>query len=232
MTGLLEISNLTAGYGKAKVLRDVSITVAPGESVAMIGRNGAGKSTLLLSLFGLAQVHSGRVTVAGQPVELSRRTRLAAHGLALTPQGRRIITQLSVRENLVLGTAAGRAGHWDLDAVYRLFPVLADRAKRPGSALSGGQQQMLAIGRALMANPDLLFLDEPSEGLAPVIIDGLADVFRAIQSAGTAIFIVEQHLNLVRKVADRILVLSKGELIAEAPVGELDTPQFQQAISL
>jgi branched-chain amino acid transport system ATP-binding protein len=232
MTGLLEISNLTAGYGKARVLRDVSLTVAPGESVALIGRNGAGKSTLLLSLFGLAQVHSGRVTVAGRPVETSRRTRLAAHGLALTPQGRRIITQLTVEENLILGTAAGRSGHWDLDAVYRLFPVLAERARRPGSALSGGQQQMLAIGRALMANPDLLFLDEPSEGLAPVIIDGLVDVFRAIQSAGTAIFIVEQHLNLVRKVADRVLVLSKGELIAEAPIDRLDTPEFQQSISL
>ncbi|HEX3956337.1 MAG TPA: ABC transporter ATP-binding protein [Trebonia sp.] len=232
MTSLLEISNLTAGYGKAKVLRDVSLTVARGESVAMIGRNGAGKSTLLLSLFGLAQVHAGRVTVAGQLMETSRRTRLAAHGLALTPQGRRIITQLTVEENLVLGTAAGRIGHWNLDAVYQLFPVLADRAKKPGSALSGGQQQMLAIGRALMANPELLFLDEPSEGLAPVIIDGLVDVFRAIQSAGTGIFIVEQHLNLVRKVADRVLVLSKGELTAEAPISELDSPEFQQAIAL
>jgi branched-chain amino acid transport system ATP-binding protein len=232
MTALLEISDLTAGYGKARVLRDISLTVAPGESVALTGRNGAGKSTLLLSLFGLAQVHSGRVTLSGRPVDTSRRTRLAAHGLALTPQGRRIITPLTVEENLILGTAAGRSGHWNLRAVYELFPVLAERASRPGSALSGGQQQMLAIGRALMANPDLLFLDEPSEGLAPVIIDGLADVFRAIQSAGTAIFIVEQHLNLVRKVADRVLVLSKGELIAQAPVTELGTPEFQQAISL
>lgn len=232
MTAILEISDLTAGYGKSRVLRDVSLSVAPGESVAMIGRNGAGKSTLLLSLFGLAQVHSGRVTVDGRPLEARGRPRLAARGLALTPQGRRIITQLTVQENLVLGTAAKRPGPWNLDAVYNLFPVLAERARRPGSALSGGQQQMLAIGRALMANPDLLFLDEPSEGLAPVIIDGLVEVFRAIQSAGTAIFIVEQHLNLVRKVADRVLVLSKGELVADVPADRLDTPEFRQAISL
>lgn len=232
MTAILEISDLTAGYGKSRVLRDVSLSVAQGESVAMIGRNGAGKSTLLLSLFGLAQVHAGRVTVAGRPLETRGRPRLAARGLALTPQGRRIITQLTVQENLVLGTAAKRPGPWNLDAVYNLFPVLGERARRPGSALSGGQQQMLAIGRALMANPDLLFLDEPSEGLAPVIIDGLVDVFRAIQSAGTSIFIVEQHLNLVRKLADRVLVLSKGELVADVPADRLDTPEFRQAISL
>jgi branched-chain amino acid transport system ATP-binding protein len=232
MNAILEISDLTAGYGKSRVLRDVSLTVARGESVAMIGRNGAGKSTLLLSLFGLARVHAGRITVAGSPMETRGRPRLAARGLALTPQGRRIITQLTVQENLVLGTAASRPGPWNLEAVYDLFPVLAERARKPGSALSGGQQQMLAIGRALMANPDLLFLDEPSEGLAPVIIDSLVDVFRTIQSAGTAIFIVEQHLNLVRKVADRVLVLSKGALVADVPAGQLDTPEFRQAISL
>lgn len=232
MSTILEISGLTAGYGKSRVLRDVSLTVAKGESVAMVGRNGAGKSTLLLALFGLAQVHAGRVAVDGHPLETRGRPRLAARGLALTPQGRRIITQLTVQENLILGTAANRPGPWNLDAVYKLFPVLAERAKRPGSALSGGQQQMLAIGRSLMANPDLLFLDEPSEGLAPVIIDSLVDVFRTIQSAGTAIFIVEQHLNLVRKVADRVLVLSKGELVADVPTDQLDTPEFRQTISL
>jgi len=232
MTVLLEISNLTAGYGKAKVLRDVSLAIDAGESVAMIGRNGAGKSTLLLSLFGLAQLHSGQVTVAGQRLASNRRARMATCGLALTPQGRRIITQLTVQENLILGTAAGRTGPWDLDSVYELFPVLKERARKPGSALSGGQQQMLAIGRSLMANPALLLLDEPSEGLAPVIIDALVDAFRKIKSAGTAIFLVEQHLNLVRKIADRVVVLSKGEIVAEAPVSGLDAPEFRQAISL
>jgi branched-chain amino acid transport system ATP-binding protein len=229
---LLEVSHLTAGYGKATVLRDISLTIGSGESMALVGRNGAGKSTLLLSLFGLAQVHSGQVTVSGRRFIPSRRARMAARGLALTPQGRRIITQLTVEENLVLGTAARRDGPWDVGAVYELFPALRERARKPGSALSGGQQQMLAIGRSLMANPELLFLDEPSEGLAPVIIDELVEVFRSIKAAGTAIFIVEQHLNLVRKIADRVVVLSKGEVVADVPVSELDTPEFLQTIGL
>ncbi|MGW1025666.1 ABC transporter ATP-binding protein [Streptomyces sp. NPDC002577] len=229
---LLEISHLSAGYGKAVVLRDIDLTVDSGESVALVGRNGAGKSTLVLSLFGLAQVHGGEITVSGQPHRPSRGARAAAMGLALTPQGRRILPQLTVQENLLLGTAARRRGQWTLDTVYDLFPVLRERANKPGTALSGGQQQMIAIGRSLMANPDLLFLDEPSEGLAPVIVDELVEVLTAIQQTGTAVFIVEQHLTMVRKVADRVIVLSKGEVSAHAPVTELDTPEFREKVSL
>jgi branched-chain amino acid transport system ATP-binding protein len=229
---LLEIANLSAGYGKAVVLRGINLSIESGESTALIGRNGAGKSTLLLSLFGLAQIHNGTISVSGRELATSRGARAAAHGLALTPQGRRVIPQLTIRENLLLGSAVKRPGRWNLETVYDLFPVLRERASKQGSALSGGQQQMLAIGRSLMANPDLLFLDEPSEGLAPVIVDELVDVLRAVQAAGTAIFIVEQHLNLVRKVADRVIVLSKGEISAQAPISELDSDQFHQKISL
>jgi len=210
MTVLLEISNLTAGYGKAKVLRDVSLAIDAGESVAMIGRNGAGKSTLLLSLFGLAQLHSGQVTVAGQRLASNRRARMATCGLALTPQGRRIITQLTVQENLILGTAAGRTGPWDLDSVYELFPVLKERARKPGSALSGGQQQMLAIARALVARPRVLLLDEPSQGLAPFVLERLAISFGQLQEAGITLLVVEQNLSFARRCTTRLYAMAQG----------------------
>jgi ABC-type branched-subunit amino acid transport system ATPase component len=228
----LEISGLSAGYGQAVVVRDVDLAIAPGGSVALVGRNGAGKTTLLLSLFGLARLHAGTVLVAGKPFHPSGGQPAASRGLALTPQGRRIIGQLTVRENLLLGTAAGRGGQWNLKSVYGLFPILRERAGKPGSALSGGQQQMLAIGRSLMSNPDLLFLDEPTEGLAPVVIDELVPVFHAVQDAGTAIFVVEQHLTLVRRVSQRVVLLSKGSVLGDVTADDMDTPEFQAKMAL
>jgi ABC-type branched-subunit amino acid transport system ATPase component len=228
----LEIRGLSAGYGQAVVVRDVDLVVASGESVALVGRNGAGKTTLLLSLFGLARLHGGTIAVAGKPFQPSRTMPAASRGLALTPQGRRIIPRLSVRENLLLGTAARRSGRWDLPSVYQLFPILEERAGKPGSVLSGGEQQMLAIGRSLISNPDLLFLDEPSEGLAPVVVDGLVAVLQAIQAAGTAIFLVEQHLTLVRKISQRVILLSKGSVRGEASVDGMDAPEFQAKMAL
>jgi ABC-type branched-subunit amino acid transport system ATPase component len=229
---LLEISGMSAGYGQAVVLRDIDLSVGTGESVALVGRNGAGKSTLLLSLFGLARVHRGSILIGGQPFWPARAQSAAARGLALAPQGRRIIPQLTVRENLLLGTAAGRRGRWNLQAIFELFPILAERAGKPGSALSGGQQQMLAIGRSLMSNPDLLFLDEPSEGLAPVIVDELVKVIQSIQAAGTSVFLVEQHLELVRTVSQRVILLSKGAVAAESRVEAMDAPDFQVKLAL
>jgi ABC-type branched-subunit amino acid transport system ATPase component len=229
---LLNIAGLTAGYGRAVVLRDVDLSVEDGEAVALVGRNGAGKSTLLNSVFGLARVHAGEITVSGRPLRPDRGGRAAAHGLALTPQGRRIVPQLTVKENLLLGTAARRSGRWTLETVFELFPVLAERSSARGSVLSGGQQQMLAIGRSLMANPDVLFLDEPSEGLAPVVVDDLVDVFRAIHRSGTAVVLVEQQLELVRQIADRVLVLSKGAIKAQAPISQLETGTLQDALAL
>jgi ABC-type branched-subunit amino acid transport system ATPase component len=229
---LLEISGMSAGYGQAVVLRDIDLSVAQGESVALVGRNGAGKSTLLLTLFGLARMHGGSILIGGEPFWPARAQPAAARGLALTPQGRRIIPQLTVRENLLLGTAAGRRGRWNLKAVFGLFPILQERAAKPGSALSGGQQQMLAIGRALMSNPDLLFLDEPSEGLAPVIVDELAEVFRSIHAGGTSLFVVEQHLDLVRRISQRVILLSKGAVAAESRVEAMDAPDFQAKLAL
>lgn len=229
---LLEVENLRAGYGRSQVLHDISFSLDRGESAGMVGRNGAGKSTLMLALFGLATVHGGSVCVDGEPLAVARGASAARAGLALTPQGRRIIPQLTVQENLVLGAAARRPGPWDLAAVYELFPVLKQRARRSGGALSGGQQQMLAIGRSLIANPDLLFLDEPSEGLAPVVVDELAEVFATVRGAGTSIFIVEQHLTLVRRVAERVLVLAKGQITADGPVGDLDSEHVKEQLAL
>lgn len=231
-SALLRIEGLHAGYGKATVLRDINLGVDRGESAALVGRNGAGKSTLLLSLFGLATIQGGAVYIAGRRLSTSRGARAAARGLALTPQGRRIISELTVQENLLLGAAVRRTGHWNLKTVYELFPILKERAHKPGSALSGGQQQMLAIGRSLMANPELLFLDEPTEGLAPVVVDELVEVFRRIQANGTAIFIVEQHLGMVRRVADRVIVLSKGQIAAEGEISELDSESMRQKLAL
>ena len=181
---LLRFDGVHAYYGKAKILDDVRLTVGEGETLALIGRNGAGKTTALASIFGIATVRQGTISVAGRPLALRRKYEAAKAGVSIAPQGRRILPNLTVEENLLLGMAAGRTGHWSLSSVYDLFPILRQRAGTRGTALSGGQLQMLAIGRALLANPRVLLLDEPSEGLAPVIIDELAGVLVEIRCAG------------------------------------------------
>ncbi|WP_296585623.1 ABC transporter ATP-binding protein [Xanthobacter sp.] len=160
---LLSFEDVDAFYGRAQVLRGVSLAIGKGERVGLLGRNGVGKTTVVNALQGIAQVGSGTVVMAGQPAPRIRHYSAARAGISVAPQGRRIIPALSVRENLLLGAAVARPGPWTLARVFELFPVLKERQYTPGTALSGGQQQMLAIGRALMANPDLLVLDEPSE---------------------------------------------------------------------
>ena len=165
---LLALRNVRAGYDRAEVLRNVSMEVAAGERAAILGRNGVGKTTVVNTFLGIATLHKGSVEFAGQSPGTIRHFTAARHGVAVVPQGRRIVPGLTVRENLLLGAAVRHAGIWELDKVFGLFPMLMERADVAGAALSGGQQQMLAIGRALMANPDLLVLDEPSEGLARI----------------------------------------------------------------
>jgi branched-chain amino acid transport system ATP-binding protein len=142
----------------------------------------------------------------------------AQHGVTVVPQGRRIVANLSVEENLQLGAAVGRKGHWNVAEVYKLFPILQERAHTPGTALSGGQQQMLAVGRALMANPSLILLDEPTEGLAPVIVDQLARIFNQVAAQGTALLLIEQNMSLVVRVAERYCAMAKGSVVAQGPV--------------
>jgi branched-chain amino acid transport system ATP-binding protein len=190
----------------------VSLRVASGEAVALLGRNGAGKSTTLMAIAGALRAVSGSVEIDGRAVAAMPSYRVARSGLSLVPQGRRIFSTLSVRENLALGSRKGT-----LAEVYSLFPVLEERAAVAGSALSGGEQQMLAIGRALMTSPTLLLLDEPSEGLAPQVVRVLGGLIARLRSdLGLSILIAEQNLALAFEVADRIYVMERGEVVHEA----------------
>ncbi|MBL8388511.1 MAG: ABC transporter ATP-binding protein [Hydrogenophaga sp.] len=218
MSALLELKNVNAFYGSAHILHGLNLHVNAGERVALIGRNGVGKTTVVNTILGLAQMKGGHLKLAGDAVERPRPYIAAQHGIVVVPQGRRIVANLTVEENLLLGAATGRKGPWSVPEIYRLFPILQERAHTPGTALSGGQQQMLAVGRALMANPDLILLDEPTEGLAPVIVDQLADIFNRVADQGTALLLIEQNLSLVVRVAHRYLAMSKGSVVAQGPV--------------
>ena len=229
---ILRVESLYAGYGASTVLHGVDLAVDDGESVAVVGRNGAGKSTLLLSAFRETNIHSGAIWIHDTRIDGMPGYVAAKLGISISPQGRRILPNLTVRENLLLSTATGRRGHWDLRAVYDLFPVLEQRSNSSGVMLSGGQQQMLAIGRALMANPSLVFLDEPSEGLSPVLIDSLVEALNAIRRAGTGILVVEQHLNLVKRTTDRFVILSKGQVVGSGPTGTISEPQNQALMAV
>jgi branched-chain amino acid transport system ATP-binding protein len=204
---------LTAAYGASIAIRDVTLRVARGEAVALLGRNGAGKSTTLMAIAGALRAMSGSVEIDGLPVATMPSYQVARRGLSLVPQGRRIFTTLSVRENLTLASGSG-----NLADVYSLFPVLGLRSAAAGSALSGGEQQMLAIGRALMNRPTLLLLDEPSEGLAPMVVRTLGELIaRLRREIGLSILIAEQNLALAFGVADRIYVMERGQIVHEAP---------------
>jgi ABC-type branched-subunit amino acid transport system ATPase component len=228
----LKMQALYAGYGASTVLHGVDLEIGKGESVAIVGRNGAGKSTLLMSVFRETNILSGEIWVGGGRIDGLPGYSAAKLGVAIAPQGRRILPNLSIRENLLLGAATRRPGRWNLRTVFDLFPVLEQRASAGGMMLSGGQQQMLAIGRALMANPDLLLLDEPSEGLSPLLVDDLVRALGEIRRAGTGILVVEQHLSLVRRATDRFVILSKGELVGAAPTAEIDDPRYQTLMAL
>jgi branched-chain amino acid transport system ATP-binding protein len=209
----LAVEHLTAGYGPSVAVRDVTLRVAPGEAVALLGRNGAGKSTTLMTIAGALRAKSGTVHIDGRSIASKPSFRVARSGLSLVPQGRRIFSTLSVRENLTLGSRNG-----NLAEIYSLFPILGLRAAAAGSALSGGEQQMLAIGRAVMTRPRLLLLDEPSEGLAPLVVRSLGELItRLRREMGLSILIAEQNLALAFEVADRIYVMERGEVVHEAP---------------
>jgi branched-chain amino acid transport system ATP-binding protein len=228
----LRIQSLFAGYGASTVLRGIDLTVDEGESVALVGRNGAGKSTLLLSVFRETNILSGEIWVHDQRIDGLPGYTAPKLGVSIAPQGRRILPNLTVKENLLLSRATGRAGPWNLKTIFDLFPVLEERADRLGTMLSGGQQQMLAIGRALMANPSLILLDEPSEGLSPVLIDGLVQTLNTIRAAGTGVLVVEQHLSLVKRATDRFVILAKGEVVGSGAIGAIGAPENQALMAL
>jgi ABC-type branched-subunit amino acid transport system ATPase component len=227
----IRVQGLRAGYGRSLVLRDVDLDVDEGEAVAVVGKNGAGKSTLLMSLFGGTDVTAGVIVVDGLDLRGLPAYRAAKQGVALSPQGRMILPHLTVKENLLLGEACRRKGPWSLERIYNLFPILRERRNASGVALSGGQQQMLAVGRALLGNPRVLLLDEPSEGLSPVLVDELAAVFAQILASGVGILIVEQHLSLVRRVSQRFVVMAKGQIIDSGLTADIGAERHQAALA-
>jgi branched-chain amino acid transport system ATP-binding protein len=218
VTTLLELDGVNAYYGAAHILNGLSLHVNAGERVALIGRNGVGKTTVVNTILGLASLRGGRIAIDGESLPKPRTYMAAQRGVVVVPQGRCIVANLSVEENLLLGAAVGRKGHWTVPEVYRLFPILQERAHTPGTALSGGQQQMLAVGRALMANPALILLDEPTEGLAPVIVDQLGVIFNQVAAQGTALLLIEQNMTLVSRVAERYCAMAKGAVVAQGRV--------------
>jgi len=232
MSELLAFERVVSGYGDARILHDVDLAIQDGERVAILGRNGVGKTTIVNTFLGVARLTGGEIRLAGERQTPIRHFTAARRGIALVPQGRRIISTLTVRENLVIGAAAGRNAPWTLGRVFDLFPILRERANTPGTALSGGQQQMLAIGRALMSNPALLVLDEPSEGLAPVIVDELALVLRKLADAGTALLLIEQHFGLVHRVADRYYVLSKGTIVEQGNLTGISMESLKKHVAV
>jgi branched-chain amino acid transport system ATP-binding protein len=227
---LLSVEDIHTYYGDSYVLQGLSLSVQEGQIVALLGRNGMGKTTLIRSVAGMTPPRRGTITFKGHSLVGYPPHRIAQFGIALVPQGRRIFPSLTVRENLLLPTSplAGgktlgnnRSGRWNLSVILEEFPQLAERSRQLGRALSGGEQQMLAIGRALMANPDLILMDEPSEGLAPVLVRQLGDIMQRLRQQRHSILLVEQNFGLAMAVADYVYVITSGRIVYHGSPDEL-----------
>jgi branched-chain amino acid transport system ATP-binding protein len=229
---LLEVSDIHTSYGSIKALKGVSLTVAAGEVVTLIGSNGAGKSTTLRSISGLTPASDGTITFAGEDITRVPAHEIVGRGIALSPEGRHCFPRMTVRENLDLGAHKRRGAGIaeDLDRVYELFPVLRERERQKAGTMSGGEQQMLAIGRALMARPRLLMLDEPSLGIAPNLVQRIYETIGEINRSGVAILLVEQNANYALEAASRGYVLETGRIaLANDSVSLRDDPEVQKA---
>ena len=229
---LLQVDALVAGYGETSVLHGIDMQVTTGQSLALLGRNGVGKTTLMMSIMGLTTVRGGGVSLDGSNVTAVKTELRARAGIGFVPQERQIFKSLTVEENLQVAAAAG---NWNLDGVYALFPRLKERRNNYGDRLSGGEQQMLAIGRALMGNPRLLLLDEPFEGLAPVIVDMLYSAIQQLKAqAGMGIVLVEQHAEVALELTEQALVLDRGKVVWRGASPDLlaDTQKLASLIGL
>ncbi len=220
---LLALKHLVAGYGLIRVVHGISLSVGPGEVVALLGRNGAGKSTTLKAAVGLVRVFSGQVLYRGRDISTWPTHRRVQLGMGYVPEDRRIFPELTVRENLEVAQKPPRtpAARWTLERVYQRMPWLKEIERRRGGLLSGGEQQMLAIARTTMGSPELLLLDEPTEGLAPQFVRLIGDLVLELKHAGTAVLLAEQNLRFVSRLADRVYVLESGELRLEGSMGEM-----------
>lgn len=229
MPEILTLQRLNAHYGDFQALYGVDMSLEQGEVLAIIGANGAGKTTLLRSVSGLMSNGADQVRYRGQPIGALRADQIAALGIALVPEGRQLFPSLSVEENLLIGGRLKRTGPWNLNTVFELFPVLKERRAFPSTALSGGQQQMVAIGRALMSNPDLILFDEISLGLAPVIIKTIYDALPDIVGEGMSAVIVEQDISKALSVSDRVYCLMEGRVTLESSSKDISREAISQA---
>jgi branched-chain amino acid transport system ATP-binding protein len=219
---MLELVDVHTYYGESHVLQGVSLKVEEGSVVALLGRNGMGKTTTINSIIGLTPPRRGKIIFKGIELTVLKPYQIPQMGIGLVPQGRRIFPSLSVKENLTMAARSrGKGEPWSLDKVYSLFPILKERDKLKGNLLSGGELQMLCIGRALMTNPDLLLMDEPSEGLAPLIVRELGSTISQLRCSGLSILLVEQNIRLALSVADYVYILSKGIVVYESTPDEL-----------
>ncbi len=229
MAALLQTTGLTAFYGDAQALFGIDFTLNEGELVAVIGANGAGKSTLLKSLTGLVKTRADQIRFKGEAIGGTPPGEIVRRGIALVPEGRRLFPSLSVEENLLMGAFAKRPGPWSIERLFKLFPILAEKRAQPATSLSGGQQQMVAIGRALMSNPTLLLCDELSLGLAPIVIKEIYDALPAICTEGMTVVIVEQDVVMAQRVSQRIYCFQEGRVSLQGASGELTREQISQA---
>jgi branched-chain amino acid transport system ATP-binding protein len=229
---LLEVHDIHAAYGSSRVLFGISLTVARGECVCLLGRNGVGKTTTMRAIMGLTPPSSGRIVFDATDITGLPPHRIARLGLGFVPENRRIFAELTVWENLdVAARAASRSGYWTSEAVYGLFPKLSELANRQGGFLSGGEQQMLTIGRTLMGNPDLLLLDEPSEGLAPLVVESMLGQVSRLKREGLTILLAEQGVDFSLALADRVYVLEKGAVRFAGAAAELrDNPRLRDEL--
>jgi branched-chain amino acid transport system ATP-binding protein len=227
VSALLEVEGLRAGYAGSAVLGGVDLRVDQGRAVALLGRNGVGKSTFLAAVMGLLRPSAGSVRLAGRELAGKPAHQVARAGVAIVPQGRRVFADLTVEQNLAVAAGRHSAGPWTVERVHQLLPQLAERRRHRADQLSGGEQQMLAIARALLLNPRLLLLDEPSDGLAPAVVATVARLLADLRDQGLSVLLVEQDLRAAFAVADEVAVMSKGEIVHRAP-----TPEFRRDAAL
>jgi branched-chain amino acid transport system ATP-binding protein len=226
---LLQARSVTASYGDAQALFGIDLDMDTGEVVALIGANGAGKSTFLKTITGMLAPSTGEIRLDGERIDRVEAADIVARGIAMVPEGRRLFPSLSVEENLQMGALSRRSGTWNLERVYALFPILKEKRTHPSTSLSGGQQQMVAIGRALMSNPRILLCDEISLGLAPVVIREIYAALPSLQQDGMTLLIVEQDVQLAMQVSSRVVCLQEGRVSLVGKSGDLTREQISQA---
>ncbi|HJP13834.1 MAG: ABC transporter ATP-binding protein [Nitrospinota bacterium] len=221
MAAFLSVQDIHTYYGDSYVLQGLSIEVEKGEALGILGRNGMGKTTLINSIMGFVPPRRGKISFDGKDITDKTSYDISALGIGLCPQGRRVFPTLTVRENLIVAEQTHSGNRWNTEIVYELFPRLGERADQRAGSLSGGEQQMLAVGRALMTNPECLILDEPSEGLAPLIIQDIGDAIRSLKDEGLSIILVEQNTPFAIRTVDRVSIITRGQVVHDSSPQEL-----------